>query len=61
MADLLVMCPECGLYAKVTVNRATIGTGQAKCKHRQNPANCPLLEPLIYWVLVRRTAELPEP
>jgi hypothetical protein len=39
----------------------TIGTGQAKCKHRQNPANCPLLEPLIYRVLVRRTAELPEP
>jgi hypothetical protein len=61
MADLLVMCPECGLYAKVTLNRATIGTGQAKCKHRQNPANCPLLEPLIYRVLVRRTAELPEP
>ena len=57
MADVLVMCPECGLYAKVTGDWAIIGTGRAKCKHRQNPANCPLLEPLIFRVLIRRTAQ----
>ena len=30
MADVLVMCPECGLYAKVTGGVAIIGTGQTK-------------------------------
>jgi hypothetical protein len=60
MADVLVMCPGCGLYAKVAGNRATINTGQAKCKHRQSPANCPMFEPLIYRVLIRRTTQSPE-
>jgi hypothetical protein len=57
MADVLVMCPGCGLYAKVTGNHAIITTRQAKCEHRQNPANCPMLEPLIFRILVRRTVQ----
>jgi hypothetical protein len=60
MADVLVMCPGCGLYAKVTADRATIVTAQPKCKHRQNPANCPMLAPLINGVLIRRTTLSPE-
>jgi hypothetical protein len=60
MGDVIVMCPGCGLHAKVTGNQATISAGQAKCKHRQNPANCPMLEPLILRVLIRRTPQSPE-
>jgi hypothetical protein len=55
MGDVIVMCPGCGLYAKVAGNRATIISGDGKCKHRQNPLNCPLLEPLIFRLLVRRS------
>ena len=44
MGDVIVMCAECGLHAMVSGNLATI-TPKAKCKHRQNPANCPVLGP----------------
>ena len=59
MGDVIVMCAECGLHAMVSGNLATI-TPKAKCKHRQNPANCPVLGPVILRVLVRQTAQRPE-
>jgi hypothetical protein len=47
MADMFVMCPECGLRAKLTRSDARIVGAEGKCKHRTNPANCPTLaEPL---------------
>jgi hypothetical protein len=51
MADLFVMCPDCGIRAKVIGATAKIVASPAKCKHRQNPLNCPLLAPLISKLL----------
>lgn len=47
MADLFVMCPDCGLRARVTDRETNAIDGDGKCKHRQNPLACPLLAPLI--------------
>jgi hypothetical protein len=47
MADMFVMCPECGLRAKLTRSDARIVDAEGKCKQRTNPGNCPALaEPL---------------
>ena len=45
MTDLFVMCPECGLRTKLASQQVTDEEG--KCKHRQNPVNCPMLEPVL--------------
>ncbi len=47
MAELFLMCPDCGLRAKLTDNTAKVLPGGAKCRHRQNPLKCPILMPLI--------------
>lgn len=56
VADLFVMCPGCGLRAKVADNTAKVIPSDAKCKHRQNALNCPMLAPLILNLLRRSEA-----
>jgi hypothetical protein len=43
MAEMFVMCPECGLRAKLTRNDAQIVGAEGKCNHRDNPISCPIL------------------
>jgi len=43
MADMFVMCPACGLRAKLTRSDARIVDAEGKCKQRTNPVNCPAL------------------
>jgi hypothetical protein len=47
MAEMFVMCPECGLRAKLTRGDAQIVDAEGRCKHRNNPANCPILDETI--------------
>jgi len=47
MADLFVMCPECGPSTRLIDGKPKIVEGDAKCKHRQNPLSCPALSPVI--------------
>ena len=47
MAEVFVVCPECGLRAKVTNSGQKIIGDERKCKHRQNPMNCPELTPAL--------------
>jgi hypothetical protein len=46
MADMFVMCPECGLRAKLTRSDARVVDAEGECKHWINPANCPTLAEL---------------
>jgi hypothetical protein len=52
MGDLIALCPECGLRAKVIGNQATLLADKDRCKHRQNPLNCPVFDPLIFKLLM---------
>jgi hypothetical protein len=46
MVEVLVVCPDCGLYAKVFADsEQPIIDDEAECKHRQDPTNCPMLRP----------------
>jgi hypothetical protein len=51
MADLFVMCPDCGLRARLTHNQSKIIESDGKCDHRQSPMNCPTLIPVISSLL----------
>jgi hypothetical protein len=53
VADLFVMCPDCGVRAKLSRNQTKFVNGDAKCEHRQNPVKCPTLVPLIEALLGR--------
>ena len=44
MAELFVMCPECGLSAKLTPGEPQIKDEAGLCKHRQNSMVCPILD-----------------
>jgi hypothetical protein len=47
MAEMFVMCPECGLRAKLTRSDAKIVDAEGKCAHRNNLAHCRILgEPI---------------
>ena len=41
MAELFVMCPDCGLNAKLAPGEPQIKDEEGLCKHRQNPMACP--------------------
>ena len=49
MTDMikLLKCPECGLTAKISATDKQITDNKAKCKHRQDPLNCPSLRPAL--------------
>jgi hypothetical protein len=47
MAELFVMCPECGLSAKFAPGEPQIKDEEGLCKHRQNPMACPILGPIL--------------
>ena len=47
MAELFVMCPECKLHAKLRTSSQEVLDPEARCKHRQNPNNCPNLAALL--------------
>ena len=47
MAELFVMCPECGLNAKLAPGEPQIKDDEGLCKHRQNPVSCPILGPIL--------------
>ena len=47
MVEMFVMCPECGLRAKLTRSDVQIVDADGKCRHRNDPAHCPILrEPI---------------
>jgi hypothetical protein len=43
MEEVIVMCSECGVQAKVLLREDQISDSQGICRHRQNPLNCPNL------------------
>jgi hypothetical protein len=44
MGEVVVTCPECGLYARVLpFEDQVVGDDHGKCKHRISPLNCPSL------------------
>jgi hypothetical protein len=47
MAELFVMCPDCGLNAKLAPGEPPIKDEEGLCKHRQNPMACPTLGPIL--------------
>ncbi len=47
MAEVFVVCPDCGLRVKVTHSGQKITGDERKCKHRQDPMNCPELRPAL--------------
>jgi hypothetical protein len=59
MAELFVMCPECGLNAKLAPGEPQINDEEGLCKHRQNPMACPILGPILD--AMRRAASRSDP
>jgi hypothetical protein len=57
MAELFVMCPECGLNAKLIVGDQQIKDEAGLCKHRQTPSACPILGPIVD--AMRQTLSVP--
>ena len=51
MADLFVMCPDCGLSARLSGSDVKVAGDKGKCQHRKNPLVCPVLMPLISTLL----------
>ena len=51
MADLFVMCPDCGLSARLRGSDVKVVGQKGKCAHRKNPLACPVLMPLISTIL----------
>ena len=47
MAEIFVMCPDCRLRVILTHSNQEIDDPGHKCKHAQNPANCPTLRPVL--------------
>jgi hypothetical protein len=47
MAQMFVMCPECGLRAELTHGKQQIADPKGTCKHRQSPMSCPILAPSL--------------
>ena len=48
MAQLFVICPECGLRGEVAHDDEPFEDPASKCKHHLNPTECPALrQPLI--------------
>ncbi len=47
MGEIVVTCPECGLRVKVMSDRDEPHQPRSKCNHRQNPLNCPKLNPAL--------------
>jgi hypothetical protein len=47
MAETFVMCPDCGLQAQLSRGDDPIPDPKGKCKHKQNPATCPVLSPAV--------------
>jgi hypothetical protein len=44
----IIVCPECGLEAKVLPGEdQVVGESRGKCRHRTKPLNCPSLRPLL--------------
>lgn len=43
MAEIIVACPECRLRVRVTEHGDDVYDAKARCNHRQNPLNCPML------------------
>ena len=41
------MCPECGLRARLAHSQDEVPDPEGKCKHRKNPATCPVLSPAV--------------
>jgi hypothetical protein len=58
VAEIIVACPECGLHVKVTSDGDEVYDAKAKCNHRQNPLNCPMLWRTL--VTGRRAVRPPE-
>ena len=51
MCDVFVMCPDCRVCARLANSEAKIIDRGAKCEHRQNPVNCPILMSIISGLL----------
>jgi hypothetical protein len=47
MADLFVMCPDCGMSVKLAQGDQHISYDKGKCRHRQSPIGCPTFGPLL--------------
>ena len=51
MAELFVMCPECGLNAKLAPGAPKIGDNEGQCLHGRDPMACPILGPILHAML----------
>jgi hypothetical protein len=58
MAELFVMCPECGLNAKLAPGEPKIKDHQGLCKHRRSPMACPILGPILEQCAEQQPARL---
>jgi hypothetical protein len=47
MAEMFVMCPDCGLNAKIAPGDLRVSDDEGLCQHRQNPMACPILGPIL--------------
>ena len=58
MAELFVMCPECGLRGTLTHSKQEFDDPESKCTHQAEPAECPRFRPAL--VAARRMLDLLE-